>query len=185
MSGQQVAHYHGKIDPDRFGVFLNWLGRYYNDALMGVEANNHGLTTITTLKHKNYPKIYQREMLDARGTGRKMKKAGWLTTSKSKVKIIDQLVAIVRDQDTGIVNIDTIGEFKKYTVLENASDTGKMMYGAMPGCHDDRVMSYAIAVEMYMTMPTMRLEKEKRARNISRTNTGTEELTLKEAVVTK
>lgn len=173
-SGQQVAHYHGKLDPDRFGEFLNHLGRYYNNALMGVESNNHGLTTITTLKHKNYPKLYQREMIDANATGRKMKKAGWLTTSKSKYKIIDQLVAIVRDGDTGIVNFETIGEFKNYSILEDGS------FGGKPGCHDDRVMSYAIAHEMLITMPRMRVAKEKRRRQEARGD----ELMLKEAVVT-
>lgn len=178
MTGQQVAHICCKLDPDQYGVFLNWLGRYYNNALLGVESNNHGLTTITTLKHKNYPKIYQREILDARGSGRKMRKAGWYTTSKNKYKIIDQLVALVRDHDTGIVNYETIAEFKNFTILEDGG------LGGRPGCHDDRVMSYAIAVEMYMTMPTMRVEKEKRARNMARTGTGAEELMLKEAVVT-
>lgn len=174
-TGQQVAHYHGKLDPDQFGVFLNWLGRYYNNALMGVESNNHGLTTITTLKHKNYPRLYQREMLDARGTGRKTKKAGWLTTSKSKYKIIDQLVAIVRDGDTGIVNYETIAEFKNYSILEDGS------FGGKPGCHDDRVMSYAIAHEMLITMPRMRAAKEKRRRGNVDMSGG---LNLKEAVVT-
>ncbi len=131
---------------------------------MGVEANNHGLTTITTLKHKNYPKLYQRETLDSNATGRKMKKAGWLTTNKSKFKIIDQLVAIVRDRDTGIVNYETIEEFGKYSILED----GK--FGAIPGQHDDRVMSYAIAHEMYMTMPRQRLSQENRYKREHRTH---------------
>jgi hypothetical protein len=157
-TGQQVAHYHGKIDPDKFGGFLNHLGRYYNNALMGVEANNHGLTTITTLKHKNYRRMYQREMLDANAGGRKQKKAGWLTTTKSKYKIIDGLVTIIRDQDSGIVNYETLQEFKNYSILEDGS------FGAMPGKHDDRVMSYAIAQEMYMTRPQMRLGQDKRYR---------------------
>ena len=174
-TGQQVAHGHCKLDADLFGEFLNHLGRYYNTALMGVEANNHGLTTITTLKHKSYPRLYQREMLDARGTGRKTKKAGWLTTSKSKYKIIDQLIAIVRDGDTGIVNYETIGEFKNYSILEDGS------FGGKPGCHDDRVMSYAIAHEMLITIPRMRVAKEKRRRGNVDMSGG---LNLKEAVVT-
>lgn len=177
LTGQQVAHYNGKLDPDRFGEFLNWLGRYYNNALMGVEANNHGLTTLTTLKHKNYPKIYQREKLDSMGTGRKERKAGWLTTSKSKFKIIDQLYALVRDHDTGIVSMETIGEFKNYSILEDGS------FGGKPGCHDDRVMSYAIACEMLITMPKMRLAKDERQRKQSRDESGG--LALKEAVVSK
>jgi hypothetical protein len=155
-NGQQVCHVNCKLDPDQWGAFLNHLGRYYNDALIGCEANNHGLTTITTLKHKCYPKVYQREKLDAQGTGRKQKQAGWLTTTKSKFKIIDGLVTIVRDRDTGIVCYETIEEFKNYSILEDGS------YGAMPGKHDDRVMSYAIAHEMYMTMPLMRLGQSKR-----------------------
>lgn len=184
MSGQQVAHVCCKKDPDMFGEFLNHLGRYYNNALLGVEANNHGHTTLNTLKHKNYPKIYQREKLDAMGTGRKERKAGWLTTRKSKPKIIDQLYAIVRDRDTGIVCFETIAEFKNYTVLENTSASGKILYGGKPGCHDDRVMSYAIAVEMYMTMPKMRASQESRRRKNTRQEEGGG-LSLKEAVVTK
>jgi hypothetical protein len=171
-TGQQVAHVHCKLDPDQFGVFLNHLGRYYNTPLMGVEANNHGLTTITILKQKRYPKLYQREMLDANAPGRKQKKAGWLTTSKSKYKIIDGLVTIVRDKDSGIVNYETIEEFKTYSILEDGS------FGAMPGKHDDRVMSYAIAQEMYMTMPQMRMGQEQRHKR----EHGSQ-LNLKEAVV--
>lgn len=171
-TGQQVAHVHCKLDPDQFGVFLNHLGRYYNTPLMGVEANNHGLTTITILKQKRYPKLYQREQLDANAPGRKQKKAGWLTTSKSKYKIIDGLVTIVRDRDSGIVCSETIEEFKTYSILEDGS------FGAMPGKHDDRVMSYAIAQEMYMTMPQMRLGQENRHKR----EHGTQ-LNLKEAVV--
>lgn len=155
-TGQQVCHVNCKLDPDQWGAFLNHLGRYYNNALIGVEANNHGLTTLTTLKHKTYPKVYQRETLDANAQGRKMKKAGWLTTSKSKFKIIDGLVTIVRDKDTGIVCYETIEEFRNYSILEDGT------FGAMPGKHDDRVMSYAITHEMYMTMPQMRLSQEQR-----------------------
>jgi hypothetical protein len=172
-SGQQVAHVNCKLDPDQWGAFLNHLGRYYNNAMIGVEANNHGLTTLTTLKHKSYPKVYQREKLDANATGRKTKQAGWLTTTKSKVKIIDSLVAIVRDKDTGIVCHETIEEFKNYSILEDGT------FGAMPGKHDDRVMSYAIAHEMYMTMPQMRVQQENRRK---RECGG--ELNLKEAEAT-
>jgi hypothetical protein len=141
--------------------------------LIGVEANNHGLTTLTTLKHKCYPKVYQRERLDANATGRKTKQSGWLTTTKSKVKIIDGLVTLVRDKDTGIVCYETIEEFKNYSILEDGS------FGAMPGKHDDRVMSYAIAHEMYMTMPQMRLWQGNRQRA-----DHSSELNLKEAEAT-
>ncbi|MCP3965101.1 MAG: hypothetical protein GY718_01930 [Lentisphaerae bacterium] len=170
-TGQQVAHVHCKLDPDRFGEFLNFLGRYYNDALMGVEANNHGWAVLTTLKHKNYRRLYQRETLDANANNRKVKKVGWLTTSKSKYKIIDGLVAIIRDHDSGIVCLETLSEFKDYSILEDGS------YGAVPGRHDDRVMSYAIAYEMYIGAPRNRSSQESRQRK------GLGGLNLKEAII--
>jgi hypothetical protein len=171
-TGQQVAHVHCKLDPDRFGEFLNHLGRYYNDALMGVEANNHGLTTLTTLKHKSYRRLYQRETLDANAQNRKTKKSGWLTTSKSKYKIIDGLVGIIRDRDSGIVCLETLGEFSNYSIMEDGS------FGAILGKHDDRVMSYAIAYEMYIGNVINRASQDGR----QRLNSGN--LNLREAVIT-
>jgi hypothetical protein len=171
-TGQQVAHVHCKLDPDRFGEFLNHLGRYYNDALMGVEANNHGLTTLTTLKHKSYRRLYQRETLDANAQNRKTKKSGWLTTSKSKYKIIDGLVGIIRDRDSGIVCLETLGEFGHYSIMEDGS------FGAILGKHDDRVMSYAIAYEMYIGNVINRASQDGR----QRLNSGN--LNLREAVIT-
>jgi hypothetical protein len=152
--GQQVAQIHGKIDPDTFGEILGYLGKWYNKALMGVEANNHGLTTITKLKHTGYPNIYQREKLDAQGDGRKAKQAGWLTTKKSKYKIIDGLCSALRDQEAGIACMDTLLEMGNYTVSDEDGS-----YGAKLGCYDDRVISMAIALEMLYTIPKARNER--------------------------
>jgi hypothetical protein len=156
--GEQVAQIHGKIDPDTWGEILGHIGKYYNKALIGVEANNHGLTTLTTLKHDNYPSIYQREKLDAPGDGKKVKQAGWLTTKKSKYKIIDGLRAALRDAESGIVSEDTLKEMSDYTIHEG--DDGSCTYGAKLGCFDDLVMSYAIALEMLYSIANARNERE-------------------------
>jgi hypothetical protein len=156
--GEQVAQIHGKIDPDTFGEILNYLGRYYNKALIGVEANNHGLTTITSLKRLNYPNQYQREKLDSSGHGKKVKQAGWLTTKKSKYKIIDQLASALRDGESGVVCKDTVKEMGEYTIHEG--DAGSCTYGAKLGCFDDLVMSLAIALEMLYTIPKARNERD-------------------------
>ncbi len=149
--GQQVAQLHGKVDPDTFGELAFFLGVLYNKALMGIESNNHGLTTITALKKKNYPNLYQREKLDASGDGRKTKTAGWLTTKKSKYKIVDQLRAALRDGESGICCKETLSEMGDFTIHEG--DNGTMTYGAKLGCFDDRVMSLAIGLEMLYTIP--------------------------------
>ena len=56
----QVAEWHGHIDPDLFGEELAKLGAVYHRALIGCEVNNHGLTTLTTLRRLNYPNLYYR-----------------------------------------------------------------------------------------------------------------------------
>ncbi len=156
--GEQVAQIHGKIDPDTFGEILNFLGRYYNKALMGVEANNHGLTTITTLKRLNYSNLYQREKLDSVGDGKKAKQAGWLTTKKSKYKIIDGLRSALRDGESGVNCSETLKEMGEFTIHEG--DNGSCTYGAKLGCFDDRVISMAIGLEMLYTVPKMRSKRD-------------------------
>ena len=51
----QVAHIHGHIDPDLFGLYLNCLGRYYNNELLGPEVNSMGHTVLATVQIKRYP----------------------------------------------------------------------------------------------------------------------------------
>jgi hypothetical protein len=48
---QVVAIWHGHVDADLFGTdVLNQLGLWYNLALIGVESNNHGLSTLSALR---------------------------------------------------------------------------------------------------------------------------------------
>ena len=55
-----VACFHARIDADLFGsdVLFN-LGRWYNQALIGVESNNHGLTTNKALHRVGYTPAVQ------------------------------------------------------------------------------------------------------------------------------
>ena len=160
-TGRQVAHWHGHIDPDDFGEVLYYLGKFYNYAIVGVEANNHGHTTISTLTRMRYSQLYMREQID--GTGKKMKRYGWLTTTKSKHTIIDRLNATLREGDSGIVYAKTIEELDSYSLLVAAEQDGdRSRMGAKPGHFDDRVMSYAIAVEMMLGNPHTRHEREKK-----------------------
>lgn len=148
--GAQVAQWHGHIDPDRFADVLANLGNRYNRAMVGVERNNHGLTTLTLLRNRGYPNLYVQERLEHRSDDMQSSSMGWLTTSKSKSKIIDQLAAELRDGNHLIACKETIDEMSTYIINPNGS------YGASPGCFDDRVMSRAIAGEMVLASPRMR-----------------------------
>ena len=157
--GYQVAQWRGHVDPDRFGDLLAKLGKKYNNSLVGVERNNHGLTTLTTLRKTGYSNIYAQVDLENRGENKETKRFGWLTTAKSKAKIIDQLKAELRDGDHGICCIDTIKELETYIIEDNGS------YNAKPGCFDDRVMSRAIAGEMVLHAPKPKIHKTSSTQN--------------------
>lgn len=144
--GLQVAHWHGKASPDKFGYILMALGKYYNNALIGCEVNNHGLTTNIIMRDAGYSNLYVQKALQDRGSNEKeTRKLGWNTTSKSKPHIIDQLSAELREGTDGICCKETISEMMTYVVDESGS------YNASDGSHDDRVMSYAICSEMLRT----------------------------------
>ena len=153
-TGYQVAQYHGHMAPDLFGHYLKKLGTWYNKALIGVEANNHGLTTNVILRDSGYPNLYIDHRIDDRGSNEKeTKRIGWLTTSKSKPYIIDQLSAELREGTHGIACKETIQEMQTYIVQENGS------YGAQLNCFDDRVMARAIAGEMLRQSPSYKPRK--------------------------
>ena len=147
QDGYQVAHWCGHVEPDALGDMLIQLGNWYNNALAGVERNNHGLTTLTRMKEKGYRNIFIQEDIERRAGEKVTKKMGWLTTTRTKPLMIDHLNALLRDQETGIVNRDTLLEMQTYVL----DDDGSM--NAQTDCFDDRVISYAIAQQMVRKLP--------------------------------
>jgi len=139
-SGVIVAHWHGHVDPDKFGEeVLYQLGHFYNEALIGVESNNHGLTTLTALNKGNYYNLYRARKLNQRSP-EATETLGWKTTVLTKSLAIDELNANLRD---GVLDLRcefTIAELKTYVRNDNGSMNGSP--------HDDRVMSLAIANQM-------------------------------------
>lgn len=134
-----VAHWHGHIEPDRFAEVLHELGMFYNHALIGCEANNHGLTVNTDLaKRLGYSRLYRERRQDHRRKDR-TQRLGWWTDKKSKPILIDDLIRSLRE-GLGLPDRGTLDEL--YTFVND----GK---GGMNGSpHDDRVISLGIANEM-------------------------------------
>ena len=146
-SGAIVAHWHGHVDPDKFGEeVLYALGFFYNEALIGVESNNHGLTTLTALHKSGYNNLYRQRRLNERNP-EASEKLGWRTTTLTKPLAIDELNANMRD---GVLNLRceyTVAELKTFVRDDNGQTHGSP--------HDDRVMSLAIANQMlkYVWLP--------------------------------
>lgn len=146
-----VAHWHGHVDPDLFGDALGDLGWFYNGALIGVESNNHGLTTLKALQRYNYKNIYRNRRLQQRQPVQ-TEVLGWRTTQATKPLAIDELSASIREEELQILDEYTIGELRSFV-----RDPNGRMHGSP---HDDRVMSLAITYQMlkYVWLPEYRVE---------------------------
>ncbi len=138
--GNQVAEYRAHVDPDLFAHHLKTLGKWYNKALLIVERNNHGqLVNHKLAREIGYPRLYMEEAEDHMADGKVVRKYGWLTTTRTKPMVIDNLVALVRDGTSGIVSRRLITEMQTFVV----DDRGRT--NAQSGKHDDLLMAYAIA----------------------------------------
>lgn len=140
---QTVARWRGHIDPDKFGEVLNALGTYYNYALIGVEVNNHGLTTIQKLRDTFYTNLYKRNKGYDEDFEEPTSNLGWKTDVRSKRIMIDDLIRIVREG----INEDLDPVFTREAFSFVRDDRGRM--GAETGEHDDTVMAKAIAFQLF------------------------------------
>lgn len=88
--------YSGHVDPDQLGDILVKLAKWYNGAIITHESNNHGHSVSNTLKRIGYNKVWKREVLDELGKDIQ-DKIGWNTNVKTKMLMLDELVAPYRD----------------------------------------------------------------------------------------
>lgn len=139
-TGIQVAHLRHQFDADLYTRQMYCLGRYYRDALIGIEANFDSFP-IRELQRLNYPKQYVREAQDTY-TGKTEKRFGFKTTSLTRPTIISRLIEIVREHCDTINDKDTLEEL--LTIVRN--EKGRIE--APQGGHDDQMMSLAIAHEI-------------------------------------
>jgi hypothetical protein len=132
------------MDPGTYGEVLFYLGRYYNNALLAVESNSIGNTTLDRLIQMNYLNLYYETKVASMRT-ESTTKLGFRTTASSKPRIIGHLKKLIEDLDVNIPSAKIINELKVYI----STDTGKTE--AMEGHHDDCVMALAIACEAVRT----------------------------------
>ena len=139
-TGIQVAVLKHQFDADQYTRQMYCLGRYYKDALIGIEANFDSYP-IRELQRLGYPKQYTREAQDTY-TGKTEKRFGFKTTSLTRPTIISKLIEIVREHCETINDKATLEEL--LTIVRN--EKGRIE--APQGGHDDMMMGLAIAHEI-------------------------------------
>lgn len=137
-SNELAAVWHGHIEPDLFGDVLCSLGYLFGTALVGVEVNNHGLSTLKQMQRERYPRLYFRREQDKRYEAQGPQ-LGWYTSIVTKPLMIDELAMALRVELT-IEDEETIAELRTYVRDEKGQTSGSP--------YDDRVISLAIANQM-------------------------------------
>jgi hypothetical protein len=136
-TGNQVAVLQHQFDADQYTRQMYCLGKYYKDALIGIEANFDSYP-LMELQRLGYPKQYTRTAQDTY-TGKTEKRFGFKTTSLTRPTIISKLIEIVREHCDLINDKATLEEL--LTIIRN--EKGRIE--APQGGHDDMMMGLAIA----------------------------------------
>lgn len=136
-NGKQVAVLRKEFDADEYTRQMYCLGKYYNNALIGIESN-FDTFPIKELERIGYKKQYIREKEDT-FTGNIVKAYGFRTDRITRPLILSELQAIVNDHIDLINDKETLEEMLVFVRNEKGRPE------AQEGCHDDLVMALAIA----------------------------------------
>ncbi len=137
---EEVAELHGHFPSPVFARKCAEVCKMYNHALLGVERNNHGHTVLNVLKNKLfYENLYYHQ--DYSGTTRN-RKLGWETNLRTKPIMIDDLAQALNEGSMIVHDPEFIRECLTYVYNDKGGTS------AQSNCHDDRVMAWAVALQM-------------------------------------
>jgi hypothetical protein len=103
--GDEVVCYKGKMDVTSFADLLMEYGYLYNTAQIAPESNDVGLAVTARIQEKRYPNLYYSTKILRKKKQKRVESEdvpGWLTTSKNRPVIIDQLENDIRNDDVTI-----------------------------------------------------------------------------------
>jgi len=127
LTGEEVASLKGKFEPAVLAAHIDRVGRWYHNAAVLPERNNHGHALILWLEDNATTPVL------AGYDGR----AGWYSSSKGKSLLYDAAATAFRERSTVLHTFET---YMQLTSIEGASLL------APQGQMDDLADSYALAL---------------------------------------
>ena len=145
-----VAQWRGHIDHDLLAWKAVHLAQYYNNALLVIESNTletdytegDGGQYILNVIGRQYANLYYRSR-----NGKGSKKYGFHTNRQTKRQAIYALIAAVREGSYIEHSHDAIDEMATYELTRHGG------FEAMPGHHDDMLMTRAMALQVLHDLP--------------------------------
>lgn len=151
-----VAQWRGHMDFDMLAQLAADAAAYYDNALLVIESNtlethdpargnmgDNSSTILTRLREK-YPNLYVRRGSEENVIQGTPLKYGFYTNIRTKPMIIATLVEAIRDHLYVERDERCLNEYLTYEQRRNGS------YGAIPGCHDDLLMTRAIGLHIIL-----------------------------------
>lgn len=145
-TNEVVMTYHGKCDADELAEKASLLGHYFHDAIIAIENDKYGFHANLKLK-AIYGNVYVQETID-REKNIVTQRYGWETNSKTRPEMLGQLKEEIRE---GAIDINDATIIRECLTFIKNPDTKKEE--AQEGCHDDTVMSCAIASAIRLMKP--------------------------------
>lgn len=136
---EQVAVWHGHVDPVMFAHKLMEVGYYFNTALLNVEIEGPGYATIGVVQDHAYPNVWQYRWPDKQ-PGKLSTSFGWSTNYQRKHWAIAQVIWLLGQKAPTIHDERTYDQMSTYVNLPNG-ELGPASYKM----YDDAVMAFAIA----------------------------------------
>lgn len=146
---EQVAVWHGHIDPVPFAHEIIRLGYYFNQALINTEINGPGYGTIAVLLQLGYPDIWRHRWAD-KSPGKLSQSWGWQMSYARKHWAVSEVVNLIAQGHITIHDEQTYDEMSTFVQLPGAE-----MGPSNPNGNDDSVTSLLIAICSTMTEPAL------------------------------
>lgn len=151
----EVAQIYGKIAPEALATLVNWIGKKYNHAFVGVENEGNGLVVVDRLldpDRYDYPNLFFYRNIHSTKAGSEGT-PGWSTNRKTRDLMLVTLRDNLRDDTLHLAFKDRQEELEQFTIIDGKPQAPK-------GEKDDLVMSAAIASMLLEFPETMRRSSE-------------------------
>ena len=148
---EMMAEFHGKLRPDEHGYVMAFLGRVYNEALAAPEINPPGNVAFMTLKGC-YTNIYRYKhpyMDNVNNSKNATRHLAWQTNTASRPTMLNLAKQLAQDLANERLRLPGILKSRELVnEMGTFADDGTGHPEAINGANDDRVIAWAIALEV-------------------------------------
>jgi len=137
----QVATFRSNLVTSiELAYIANYLGLWYNEALMSIEYNTYQTCGDTVRLQLSYPNLYRWKHLDSVSSVQS-NKYHWITQANSKPRLYENMAMRLKARLIEIRSDNCVEELKTFQKEEFASKSA----GAAEGMHDDEILATMIA----------------------------------------